>query len=62
MITASDSFSTFDLGDYYAILPGDGTVEELYQAAGRDLVAVPQCFAYNSSGNPTFFMWTRSVR
>ena len=35
MITASDSFSTVDLGDYYAILPSDGSVHEAYQRAGR---------------------------
>jgi len=54
MITVSDSFSTFDLGNYYAILPSDGTIEELYRAAGRSLIAVPQGFAYNSGSNPDF--------
>ena len=54
MITASDSFSTFDLGDYFAILPSDGTGEALYRAAGRSLKAVPQGFAYNSGSNPDF--------
>ncbi|MBW0167211.1 MAG: UDP-N-acetylglucosamine 4,6-dehydratase (inverting) [Vulcanococcus sp.] len=54
MITASDSFSTFDLGDYFAILPSDGTGEALYRAAGRSLTAVPQGFAYNSGSNPDF--------
>jgi UDP-N-acetylglucosamine 4,6-dehydratase (inverting) len=54
MITASDSFSTFDLGDYYAILPSDGTGEVLYRTAGRVLQAVSQGFAYNSGSNPDF--------
>ena len=31
MITSSDSFSTIDLGDYYAILPSDGSVQKLYR-------------------------------
>ena len=31
MITASDSFTTIDLGDYYAILPSDGRVKKLYR-------------------------------
>ena len=31
MITASDSFTTIDLGPYYAILPSDGLVQQRYQ-------------------------------
>ena len=54
MITASDSFSTFDLGDYYAILPSDGSVQQAYQQAGRPAQSVPQGFAYNSGSNPDF--------
>jgi UDP-N-acetylglucosamine 4,6-dehydratase/5-epimerase len=54
MITASDSFSTFDLGSYYAILPSDGTGESLYRTAGKSLTPVPQGFAYNSGSNPEF--------
>ena len=41
MITASDSFSTVDLGDYYAILPSDGSVQEAYQQAGRSPSGAP---------------------
>ena len=52
MITASDSFSTFDLGPYYAILPSDGSTEGLYRQAGRTLQPVPAGFAYNSGSNP----------
>ena len=54
MITASDSFSTVDLGDYYAILPSDGSVQRAYQKDGRAYQAVPQGFAYNSGSNPDF--------
>ncbi len=61
MITASDSFSSFDLGDYYAILPSDGTVEALYRSAGRFLESVPQGFAYNSGSNPDFLS-TEQIR
>jgi len=54
MITASDSFSTVDLGHYYAILPGDGITLAAYRAAGIQAPAVPQGFAYNSGTNPDF--------
>jgi UDP-N-acetylglucosamine 4,6-dehydratase (inverting) len=54
MITSSDSFTTVDLGDYYAILPSDGRLQGLYQQAGISLKAVPQGFAYNSGTNPEF--------
>ena len=54
MITASDSFSTVDLGRYYAILPGDRVALEAYQAVGIQAPAVPQGFAYNSGTNPDF--------
>ena len=54
MITASDSFSTVDLGDYYAILPSDGSVQKMYERAGRLFEAVPQGFAYDSGSNPEF--------
>ena len=54
MITASDSFTTIDLGEYYAILPSDGLVQKLYQKAGISNTAVPSGFAYNSGSNPEF--------
>ena len=54
MITASDSFSTVDLGDYYAILPSDGTVLKRYELAGIRSQAVPVDFAYSSGTNPDF--------
>ena len=54
MITASDSFTTIDLGPYYAILPSDGRVQQLYQKAGISTSAVPKSFAYNSCINTDF--------
>jgi len=54
MITSSDSFTTIDLGDYFAILPSDGRVEDLYKEAGIGLKFVPRGFAYNSGTNPEF--------
>jgi len=54
MITTSDSFTTIDLGDYYAILPSDGWVNQLYQEADITTNPVPKGFAYNSGSNPEF--------
>ena len=54
MITASDSFTTIDLGTYYAILPSDGRVQQRYQEAGLNSIPVPAGFAYNSGSNPDF--------
>lgn len=54
MITESDSFTTLDLGAYYAILPSDGLVQRRYQEAQVSISAVPQGFAYNSGTNPEF--------
>lgn len=54
MITASDSFSTIDLGQYYAILPSDGRLQQRYQDAGTRCNSVPEGFAYNSGTNPQF--------
>ena len=54
MITASDSFSTIDLGPYYAILPSDGSVQERYKGKGVSMRTVEPNFAYNSGTNPDF--------
>ena len=54
MITASDSFTTMDLGRYYAILPSDGFVLRRYQGAGIPMQPVEPGFAYNSGSNPEF--------
>jgi FlaA1/EpsC-like NDP-sugar epimerase len=54
MITASDSFSTIDLGAYYAILPSDGQLLERYRSEGRPFSAVEPGFAYNSGNNQEY--------
>ena len=54
MITVSDSFSTIDLGHYYAILPSDGSIQRRYGETGRSVRMVEQGFAYNSGSNPEF--------
>jgi UDP-N-acetylglucosamine 4,6-dehydratase len=54
MITASDSFTTIDLGDYYAILPSDSRLRHLYHEAGITTKSVPKGFVYNSGSNPEF--------
>ena len=54
MITASDSYNTVDLGDYYAILPParNYTMQEYCQATGAR--PVPPGFSYDSGRNPQF--------
>jgi len=54
MITASDSFNTVDMGDYYAILPQAAayTIEEYCQR--RNGKPVAPGFAYDSGANPDF--------
>ena len=54
MITSSDSFTTIDLGEYYAIMPSDGRVQRLYKDADISSAVVPSGFAYNSGSNPEF--------
>jgi UDP-N-acetylglucosamine 4,6-dehydratase/5-epimerase len=54
MITSSDSFTTIDLGAYYAILPSDGRVQQCYLDAGISSEPVATGFAYNSGSNPEF--------
>jgi UDP-N-acetylglucosamine 4,6-dehydratase/5-epimerase len=54
MITASDSFNTVDLGQYYAILPSGGqySIDSYCQKTGGHLVEPG--FAYDSGSNPDF--------
>jgi len=54
MITASDSFNTVDMGDYYAILPvsAEYTIEDYCAKHGGK--PVEPGFAYNSGTNPEF--------
>jgi UDP-N-acetylglucosamine 4,6-dehydratase len=54
MITSSDSFTTIDLGDYYAILPTDGGVRKQYETAAIPFASVTPGFAYNSGINENF--------
>lgn len=54
MITTSDSFSTIDLGDYYAILPSDGSLITPYHNAGINFKPVVPGFSYNSGTNANF--------
>ena len=54
MITAADSFTTVDLGNYYAILPtsGPSAANSYCQRTGAQ--PVPEGFAYSSGSNPAF--------
>lgn len=54
MITASDSFNTVDMGEYYAILPvsAEYTIEDYCREHGGK--PVEPGFAYNSGTNPNF--------
>tara|TARA_B000000565_G_C23776183_1_gene374138 strand:- start:1428 stop:2447 length:1020 start_codon:yes stop_codon:yes gene_type:complete len=54
MITVSDSYSTIDLGKYYAILPSDGRLKKAYNESGIKNNSLPPGFAYNSGTNPEF--------
>jgi UDP-N-acetylglucosamine 4,6-dehydratase (inverting) len=54
MITASDSYTTVDLGDYFSILPADGRLLQNYVERGDHFEAVQPGFAYNSGSNPDF--------
>ncbi len=54
MITVSDSYSTIDLGKYYAILPSDGRLKKAYNETGIKNNSLPPGFAYNSGTNPEF--------
>ena len=61
MITASDSFTTVDIGPYYAILPSDGVTLSAYTTSGIRAPSVPQGFAYNSGTNP-YFLSVKQLR
>lgn len=54
MITASDSYHTVDLGDYYAILPSGGEYTKEHYCAQTGARAVPEGFCYNSGTNEDF--------
>ena len=48
------SVCTADLGEHYAILPGDGHLQQRYKEAGTSGAVVPSGFAYNSGSNHEF--------
>ncbi len=54
MITASDSFFTYDLGNYYAILPSQPIFDLKSFVKENKAVKVPQGFSYNSKDNKHF--------
>ena len=54
MITSSDSQSTIDLGNYYAILPSDGEKHLEYDKCGIRYKRVANGFQYNSGDNDEF--------
>ena len=58
MITSSDSFTTIDLGKYYAILPSDGLTLKAYESGDKEITKVEEGFAYNSGTNPDFMTTT----
>ena len=61
MITSSDSCSTIDLGKYYAILPSDRSVHEIYRQKKIDFREVDKGFEYNSGEN-THFLTVEEIR
>ena len=54
MITASDSFSTIDLGKYYAILANQQEDIQMYNGKQVEKLRVAEGFAYNSGTNSEF--------
>jgi len=54
MITASDSFSTVDLGRYFAILPTSGPSAPAAYCEATGAKPVAEGFAYDSGTNPEF--------
>ena len=54
MITASDSFTTVEMGQYYAILPIGGAYSLEEYCTRSNATPVEPGFAYNSGSNPLF--------
>lgn len=54
MITSSDSFFTYDLGTYYAILPSQPIFDLGKFILENKAIKVPEGFAYNSGKNTEF--------
>lgn len=61
MITSSDSPNTFDLGDYYAILPPASDVVANYYIKRFNAKKVKEGFSYNSGSN-TVFLTIEQIR
>jgi FlaA1/EpsC-like NDP-sugar epimerase len=59
MITTSDSFSTVDLGQYYAILPTSGRSRPASYCQVTAAQLVTEGFAYNSGANSDFLSVTQ---
>ena len=54
MITASDSFNTYDLGDKFIILSSDNKCKQIYIDNKIRLIPVKKGFSYNSQTNNDF--------
>jgi UDP-N-acetylglucosamine 4,6-dehydratase/5-epimerase len=54
MITASDSFTTVDIGRYFAILPASGDHSVVSYCKANKARPVPESYAYNSGSNEQF--------
>ena len=54
MITASDSFNTFDVGNYYVILPGGYDQEHHFRKMSLKYKPVKENFSYKSNTNDWF--------
>ena len=54
MITTSDSPSTIDLGKYFAILPTDNRVHDIYESQKIKFKTMQPNFCYNSGSNDEF--------
>ena len=54
MITISDGFTTIDLGAYYAILPSEDRLQNLYKTRGIKHSSVLHGFVCDSGSNPNF--------
>ena len=54
MITVSDSYTTIDLGKYFAILPSDGSLYEKYKNSNTNFSNFKKGESYNSGQNNVF--------
>ena len=54
MITSSDSFFSYDLGDYYAIFSSDGNTKNIYEEFKKNIKPLKSGFSYNSGNNKDF--------